>query len=50
MTRLFSEWQFKSAVRIPADLAYERQDIALEIEREGDEIKIGLLEGDYPAC
>ena len=25
---------------IPADLAYERKDITLEIEREGDEIKI----------
>lgn len=28
------------AVRIPADLAYERTDIELEIEREGDEIRI----------
>ena len=28
------------AVRIPADLAYERVDIDLEIEREGDEIRI----------
>ena len=28
------------AVRIPADLAYERTDIDLEIEREGDEIRI----------
>lgn len=27
-------------VRIPADLAYERTDIALEIEREGNEIRI----------
>lgn len=28
------------AVRIPAELAYERTDIELEIEREGDEIRI----------
>jgi antitoxin VapB len=28
------------AVRIPADLAYERTDIDLEIQREGDEIRI----------
>ena len=28
------------AVRIPADLAYERTDMELEIEREGDEIRI----------
>lgn len=28
------------AVRIPADLAYERTDIDLEIVREGDEIRI----------
>lgn len=28
------------AVRIPADLAYDRMDIDLEIEREGDEIRI----------
>jgi antitoxin VapB len=28
------------AVRIPADLAYERMDMDLEIEREGDEIRI----------
>ena len=28
------------AVRIPADLAYERTDIDLEIERLGDEIRI----------
>ena len=38
-TRLFRNGN-SQAVRIPADLAYERQDIALEIEREGDEIKI----------
>ncbi|NVO07062.1 MAG: AbrB/MazE/SpoVT family DNA-binding domain-containing protein [Rhodoferax sp.] len=28
------------AIRIPADLAYARTDIELEIEREGDEIRI----------
>ncbi len=28
------------AVRIPSDLAYERTDIELEIERHGDEIHI----------
>jgi len=28
------------AIRIPADLAYERTDIKLEIERLGDEIRI----------
>ena len=38
-TRLFRNGN-SQAVRIPADLAYERQDIDLEIEREGDEIKI----------
>ncbi|MBY0242648.1 MAG: type II toxin-antitoxin system VapB family antitoxin [Burkholderiaceae bacterium] len=28
------------AVRIPADLAYDRTDIELEIERIGDELRI----------
>lgn len=28
------------AVRIPADIAYERMDMDLEIERDGDEIRI----------
>jgi antitoxin VapB len=28
------------AVRIPAELAYERADLVLEIERIGDEIRI----------
>jgi antitoxin VapB len=28
------------AIRIPADLAYDRTDIDLEIERQGDEIRI----------
>ena len=28
------------AIRIPAELAFERQDIELEIERIGDELRI----------
>jgi antitoxin VapB len=28
------------AIRIPAEIAYERTDIELEIERNGDEIRI----------
>lgn len=37
-------WNGKSqAVRIPAELAYERSDIELEIERVGDEIRIRPL-------
>ncbi|GAB7537604.1 hypothetical protein BGC_38220 [Burkholderia sp. 3C] len=28
------------AVRIPADLAYDRSDVEVEIERIGDEIRI----------
>ena len=28
------------AVRIPSDIAYDRTDIELEIERQGDEIRI----------
>ena len=39
-TRAFKNGN-SQAVRIPADLAYERTDIDLEIEREGDEIRIG---------
>jgi antitoxin VapB len=38
-TRAFKNGN-SQAVRIPADLAYERTDIELEIEREGDEIRI----------
>ena len=38
-TRIFKNGN-SQAVRIPADLAYERTDIELEIEREGDEIRI----------
>ena len=38
-TRAFKNGN-SQAVRIPSDLAYERTDIELEIEREGDEIRI----------
>ena len=38
-TRVFKSGN-SQAVRIPANLAYERTDIELEIEREGDEIRI----------
>ena len=38
-THLFRNGNLQ-VVRIPADLTYEHHDIALEIEREGDEIKI----------
>ncbi len=38
-TRLFKNGN-SQAVTIPADLAYERTDIPLEIERKGDEIII----------
>lgn len=38
-TRVFRNGN-SQAVRIPADLAYERTDIDLEIERVGDEIRI----------
>lgn len=38
-TRVFKNGN-SQAVRIPADLAYERMDMELEIEREGDEIRI----------
>lgn len=39
ITRAFKNGN-SQAVRIPADLAYERTDIELEIERDGDEIRI----------
>jgi antitoxin VapB len=39
ITRAFRNGN-SQAVRIPADLAYERADIDLEIERRGDEIQI----------
>jgi antitoxin VapB len=38
-TRIFRNGN-SQAVRIPAELAYDRTDIELEIEREGDEIRI----------
>ena len=38
-TRVFRNGN-SQAVRIPADLAYERTDMDLEIERVGDEIRI----------
>lgn len=38
-TRAFKNGN-SQAVRIPADLAYERTDIDLEIEREGEELRI----------
>jgi antitoxin VapB len=38
-TRVFRNGN-SQAVRIPADLAYQRSDIELEIERVGDEIRI----------
>lgn len=38
-TRIFRNGN-SQAVRIPAELAYERTDIELEIERIGDEIRI----------
>lgn len=38
-TRIFKNGN-SQAVRIPADLAYDRMDIDLEIEREGDGIRI----------
>ncbi len=39
MTKLFKNGN-SQAVRIPAELAYERSDIDLEIERIGDELHI----------
>ncbi len=38
-TRVFRNGN-SQVVQIPADLAYERSDIELEIERVGDEIRI----------
>lgn len=38
-TRAFKNGN-SQAVRIPAELAYDRTDIELEIERDGDEIRI----------
>jgi antitoxin VapB len=39
ITRAFKNGN-SQAVRIPANLAYDRTDIELEIEREGDELRI----------
>ena len=39
LTKIFKNCN-SQAVRIPAELAYERLDIELEIERIGDEIRI----------
>jgi antitoxin VapB len=39
ITKVFKNGN-SQAVRIPAELAYERADIELEIERVGDEIRI----------
>ncbi|NMG36339.1 AbrB/MazE/SpoVT family DNA-binding domain-containing protein [Azoarcus sp. TTM-91] len=41
-TRIFRNGN-SQAVRIPADLAYSRTDMELEIERHGDEIRIRPL-------
>jgi antitoxin VapB len=38
-TRVFKNGN-SQAVRIPADIAYDRMDMDLEIERNGDEIRI----------
>ena len=38
-TKIFKNGN-SQAVRIPSDLAYERTDIELEIERQGEEIRI----------
>lgn len=38
-TRVFKNGN-SQAVRIPMDMAYERMDMELEIERKGDEIRI----------
>lgn len=38
-TRIFKNGN-SQAVRIPAELAYDRTDIELQIERHGDEIRI----------
>jgi antitoxin VapB len=41
-TRAFKNGN-SQAIRIPADLAYDRTDMDLEIERHGDEIRIRPL-------
>lgn len=39
MSRVFKNGN-SQAIRIPADLAYERSDFDVEIERVGDELRI----------
>jgi len=39
LTRIFKNGN-SQAVRIPAELAYDRSDIDVEIERVGDELRI----------
>ena len=39
LTRVFKNGN-SQAVRIPAELAYERNDLDVEIERVGDELRI----------
>jgi antitoxin VapB len=39
ITKVFKNGN-SQAVRIPAEIAYERTDVELEIERVGDEIRI----------
>ncbi len=38
-TKIF-KYRNSQAIRIPSDLAYERSEIELEIERQGEEIRI----------
>ena len=39
LTRIFRNGN-SQAIRIPAELAYERSDMEVEIERDGDELHI----------
>jgi len=48
-TRIFKNGN-SQAVRIPAELAYERSDLDVEIERVGDEIRIRQHAARSPAC
>ena len=48
-TRVFRNGN-SQAVRIPAELAYERNDIDVEIERVGDELRIRPRAVRSPAC
>ena len=47
-TRAFKNGN-SQAVRIPSDLAFERTDIELEIERVGDELRIRPARPCVPA-